>query len=172
MARRIPLTSLLWDAYIIQTRKQNQEDTRNRLAAQGRRSAWRRYHRAKTIETALPLVARLARDVKRLFAPHLDMRDLQQAGAVGLLKAAATYDPALGKFEAYAYFRIRGAIIDSQKRRTYREESCVSLEAITTNGWVPRQIGVDDAPLADEEGASSMTESERPRLVPVFSPRF
>jgi RNA polymerase sigma factor (sigma-70 family) len=101
----------------------------------------------------LPFVARLARDVKRLFAPHLDMRDLQQAGAVGLLKAAATYDPALGKFEAYAYFRIRGAIINSQKRRAYREESCVSLEAITTNGWLPRQIGVDDAPLADEVAA-------------------
>jgi RNA polymerase sigma factor (sigma-70 family) len=81
------------------------------------------------------------------------MRDLQQAGAVGLMKAAATYDPALGKFEAYAYFRIRGAIIDSQKRRTYREESCVSLEAITTNGWQPRQIGIDDAPLADEVAA-------------------
>jgi RNA polymerase sigma factor (sigma-70 family) len=103
-----------------------------------------------TIEAALPLVTRLAREVRRMFAPHIDIRDLQQAGAVGLMKAAKDYDPALGKFEAFAYFRIKGAIIDSQKRRVYREERNVSLDAIEANGWVPRPLGIDDAPLADE----------------------
>jgi RNA polymerase sigma factor (sigma-70 family) len=85
--------------------------------------------RAKRDRSAAAL-RRLAREVRRMFAPHIDVRDLQQAGALGLMKAAQGYDPALGRFEPYAYFRIRGAMIDSQKRRAYRNEACVSLQAM------------------------------------------
>jgi hypothetical protein len=45
-----------------------------------------------------------------MFAPHLDIRDLQQAGAIGLVNAANCYDPSRGDFERYSYFRVRGAI--------------------------------------------------------------
>src|SRR5262252_7141231 len=153
--RRTTLANRLWDTYVCSLMEQNHEHTRNTLCAAGRRGAWRRWHRERSILTSLPLVARLARDVRRMFASHLDVRDLTQAGAVGLLKAADAYDPALGKFEAYAYFRVRGAIIDSQKRRTYREEANVSLQALTTanDGWLPDQLERDRAPLADEVAA-------------------
>jgi len=145
----------LWDTYIGTIRQQNHEDTRNRLSAQGRRGAWRRWHRERSIVALLPLVARLARQVRRMFAPHLDIRDLTQAGAVGLAKAAETYDPALGHFAHYAYFRARGAIIDSQKRRTYREESHLSLQAIADpeDGWIPPELHTDNAPLPDAAAA-------------------
>jgi RNA polymerase sigma factor (sigma-70 family) len=86
-----------------------------------------------------------------MFAPHLDLRDLTQAGAVGLVSAADTYHPTRGDFAPYAYFRIRGAIIDSQKRRTYREEGHVSLQAIAEahDGWLPPELDTDPAALAD-----------------------
>jgi len=35
----------------------------------------------------------LANECRRMFARHLDIRDLQQAGAVGLMKAAETFNP-------------------------------------------------------------------------------
>jgi RNA polymerase sigma factor (sigma-70 family) len=98
------------------------------------------------------MVERIGRNVKWMFAQHLDFNDLKQAGAVGLVAAANAYDPARGDFEPYAYFRIRGAIIDSQKRRAYREEQNISLHAITEmNAGIlpPRLDQIDRAPLAD-----------------------
>ncbi len=87
-----------------------------------------------------------------MFAPHLDLRDLVQAGSVGLVAAGNAYQPDKGDFEPYAWFRIRGAIIDSQKRRVYREERNVSLHAIAEahDGWLPPALDTDPAPLADE----------------------
>ncbi len=77
------------------------------------------------------MVERVARDVRWMFSPTIDVRDLAQAGAIGLCKAAASFEPAragAAGFDSYAWFRVRGAIIDSQKRRAYREEQNDSLE--------------------------------------------
>lgn len=77
------------------------------------------------------MVERCARDVRWMFAAHLELQDLTQAGTVGLVKAANAFQPALASkagFDAYAWFRVRGAIIDSQKRRVYREEQNESLD--------------------------------------------
>ena len=164
---RKPLSKALWDTYIGISRQQNHIDTRKTLSSAGRRGAWRRWHRERSIVALLPLVTRLARDVRRMFAPHLDVRDLAQAGAVGLMKAAQTYDPALGKFEAYAYWRARGAIIDSQKRRAYREERHVSLQAVADpdDGWLPAELQCDRAPLADEMAAREQMKRRVARAI-------
>jgi RNA polymerase sigma factor (sigma-70 family) len=114
--------------------------------------AWRRWQRENQVIDLLPMVDRIARNVKWMFAPYLDFRDLTQAGSVGLVHAANSYHPAKGAFEPYAWFRVRGAIIDSQKRRVYREESNVSLQGMAEahDGWLPPALDTDPAPLADE----------------------
>lgn len=94
------------------------------------------------------MVRRVAREVRWMFSPTIDIRDLEQAGNVGLVKAANAYRPSRASkdgFEPYAYFRVRGAIIDSQKRRAYREERNVSLQAIAAanDGWLPPSLDTD-----------------------------
>jgi RNA polymerase sigma factor for flagellar operon FliA len=61
--------------------------------------------------------------------PHgrswLDVDDLITAGIIGLIDALEKFDPGLGrKFSTYAYFRIRGAVLDE-------------LRAMD---WVPRSV--------------------------------
>ena len=153
--RLIPIALVaraLWDSNVRQLRQQNQVHLSQTLSNAGKCGAWRRWHREQAILAALPACERIARDVRWMFAAHLDLRDLTQAGTVGLMKAAAAYNPAragAAGFESYAYWRVRGAIIDSQKRRTYREEENVSLQGIAAaaGGWLPPALDTD--PSAD-----------------------
>jgi len=61
---------------------------------------------------------------------QIPFEDLIQSGYVGLIQAASNphYDPAQGSFARFAYLRIRGAIIDANKRQAYREELHDSLD--------------------------------------------
>ena len=154
------LTNNLLDCWVLMRREANQEVTRKTLSDAGRLGAWRRWHREQAIVALLPMVDRIALRVKWMFSPCIDLRDLKQAGTVGLVKAANAFHPALASaagFEPYAYFRTRGAIIDSQKRRAYREEQNLALSHVT------RRCGVElagertlldtlahPAPLVDE----------------------
>jgi RNA polymerase sigma factor (sigma-70 family) len=106
------------------------------------------------------MVLKIAKNVRWMFALYIDVRDLIQAGNVGLVNAANSYDPEKGSFEPYAWFRVRGAIIDSQKRRVYREELNVSLQGIaeSNDGWLPPALDTDRGALPDE-----MAEAEELR---------
>jgi RNA polymerase sigma factor (sigma-70 family) len=143
----------MWDYSVFNSRQCNQQDLTDTLSAAGQRGAWRRWKREGAILALQPNVERIARNVKWMFAPHIDLRDLTQAGNVGLCKAADAFRPALAplaELEPFAFFRIKGAIIDSQKRRTYREESYVSLQGIqaANNGWLPAALDTDPGPDA------------------------
>ncbi len=69
----------------------------------------------------LPMVRHIAHKV----APYLsgnvvEMEDLISAGTVGLVKAARAYDPDKNtEFRTYAYIRVRGAIIDELRGRSF-----------------------------------------------------
>jgi RNA polymerase sigma factor (sigma-70 family) len=94
---------------------------------------------------------------------HLDIEDLRQAGFVGLVEAASRYKPELGVFAHYAYFRVRGAMIDAHKRVAYRNDTLQSLDSL--NGWgssaaaerfngvVPGSLTPDLGPGPDELAA-------------------
>ena len=99
----------------------------------------------------MPEVRRIARRVRHLFTHHVEMDDLIQAGMLGLVTAANRYDPRVGAFAPYAYWRIRGEMVDSQKRRAFKEATHASLDAIrdANAGWLPPKIDTDPAPLAD-----------------------
>lgn len=127
----IRLEVALWDAYVSQTRQRNHAITRKTLSDAGKLGSWRRWKKQAAILSQVPIVKRIARTESRKFAAHLDLRDLVQSGMVGLLEASDRYRPGRGGgFPQFAYFRIRGAIIDANKRRAYREELNDSLDRL------------------------------------------
>lgn len=57
--------------------------------------------------------------------PSLSLDDLESCGVLGLLEAVEKYDPDMGRdFEAYAYHRIRGSMLDEIRKVS----------------WVPRSM--------------------------------
>jgi RNA polymerase sigma factor for flagellar operon FliA len=97
----------------------------------------------------LPMVQKTARKMARRLPPHVVVEDLVSAGVVGLLEAFARFDASrCDCFEAYAAFRVRGAMLDEMRRsdlmardaRTasrQREETASRLEA--SLGRQPRE---------------------------------
>jgi RNA polymerase sigma factor for flagellar operon FliA len=73
------------------------------------------------IETHMHLVPPLAKRIRRRLPPTFELDDLKSAGYLGLLHAAETYKPTTQvPFHVYARYKIRGAILDSVRRRAYR----------------------------------------------------
>jgi RNA polymerase sigma factor for flagellar operon FliA len=72
-----------------------------------------------------PLVKRIAHHLMARLPPTVQVDDLMQAGMLGLLDAARSFDGSLGaSFETYAGARIRGAMLDEVRR----------------NDWAPRSV--------------------------------
>jgi RNA polymerase sigma factor for flagellar operon FliA len=71
----------------------------------------------------MPLVKRLAHQMKAKLPPSVEVDDLVQAGMIGLLDAINRYEDNHGaQFETYAVLRIRGAMLDE----------------LRSNDWMPR----------------------------------
>lgn len=69
------------------------------------------------------LINRLAAEVKRDVGPGAEVGDLWGFGWIALLEVKETFDPERGSFEAYAYFRVKGAMLDGCRKMaglTYR----------------------------------------------------
>jgi RNA polymerase sigma factor for flagellar operon FliA len=88
------------------------------------------------VEEYRPLVLRIARQVKSKLPPSVNLDDLIQEGMIGLLDAANKFSAQEGvSFEAYASFRIRGAIFDACREADFmprgaREKEHRILQAI------------------------------------------
>ncbi|MGC9453856.1 MAG: sigma-70 family RNA polymerase sigma factor [Phycisphaerae bacterium] len=68
----------------------------------------------------LPLVRHVVSKVTARLSHRRDIDDLISAGTLGLVKAARAYDPSQEtSFKTYAYIRIRGAVIDELRGRTF-----------------------------------------------------
>jgi RNA polymerase sigma factor for flagellar operon FliA len=71
----------------------------------------------------MPLVKRLAHQMKAKLPASVEVDDLVQAGMIGLLDAIGRYEDDHGaQFETYAVLRIRGAMLDE----------------LRSNDWMPR----------------------------------
>jgi RNA polymerase sigma factor (sigma-70 family) len=126
------------------------------------RSARAKKKREKLVLDHAFVVIKIAKTVHRSMT-HVDIQDLEQAGFVGLLEAADRYETTKGVFEHYAYFRVRGAMIDAHKRSAYRDETMTSLEQLnfvqnltggTSKRELPLIIPIDRAPLPEAAAAT------------------
>ena len=65
-----------------------------------------------------PYIEKVARRLARRLPAHFEIDDLVSAGAIGLMEAAGRFDPKRAdRFEAFALFRIRGAMLDDLRAR-------------------------------------------------------
>ncbi|HJV88474.1 MAG TPA: RNA polymerase sigma factor FliA [Noviherbaspirillum sp.] len=77
------------------------------------------------LEAHVPLVKKLAHQMKAKLPPSVEVDDLIQAGMIGLLDAIGRYEETHGaQFETYAVQRIRGAMLDE----------------LRNSDWLPRGI--------------------------------
>lgn len=107
----------------------------------------------------LACVEKVARRLARKLPRHVDVDDLRSAGMLGLIEAAERFDPSRGeKFEAFAEFRIRGAMLDDLRSRDSLSRDmrrvCSALRDATAA--LSNQIGrtPSDAELAAHLGVS------------------
>jgi RNA polymerase sigma factor FliA len=112
---------------------------------------------------SLPWARHYARSCATNLPAHLDRDDLQSAGVLGYLRAAARYDPTRGaSFRGYCAVRIRGAVLDelrrwdwaprsihkNQKRITSVTSSLKEhLERDPTRPELAEALGLDEAEL-------------------------
>ncbi|MBO6937286.1 MAG: sigma-70 family RNA polymerase sigma factor [Deltaproteobacteria bacterium] len=112
---------------------------------------------ADFVEEYRPLVASIAQKIRARFELRAEMDDLMAYGFAGLLEARRRYDPTRGvQFNSFAYYRIRGAIIDGVRdggflsRRAYKQ-----LKAAEAALYVGESIGearaADPKARADKE---------------------
>ena len=74
----------------------------------------------KWILENLPMVSRMARKIASYLTKEADMEDLISAGTLGLVRAARAYDSGKDtEFKTYAYIRVRGAIIDELRAKSF-----------------------------------------------------
>ncbi|KKL24849.1 hypothetical protein LCGC14_2411230, partial [marine sediment metagenome] len=74
----------------------------------------------KLILRHLPMVRHIVQKVAAHLPRRWDVEDLVSAGTLGLVRAARQFDPARGtEFSTYAYIRIRGAVIDELRQRSF-----------------------------------------------------
>ena len=74
----------------------------------------------KLILDHLPLVRHIVHKVSAHLASKVDIEDLVSAGTLGLVKAARAFDPDRdAEFKTYAYIRVRGAVIDELRQRSF-----------------------------------------------------
>ncbi len=132
----------------------------------------RDFHSTKTVATRLnqadrdllitshmDLVGYVVRSVQTSLPAQVDREELESAGYLGLIDAAAKFDVSKHvQFRSYAQFRIRGAVLDSLRmtdwspralRRKGREIEQAMQDASQRNGGV-----ATEAEIANELGVS------------------
>lgn len=106
-----------------------------------------RARRDALVDAHLPLVRQIAQSVARSLPPSFDLDDLIAEGNLALLHCATRFKPdAFGNppFAAYARNRIRGAILDSVRRRHYLEATRPSIDDVTPASCAPVvEISID-----------------------------
>src|SRR6266481_3234796 len=114
--------------------------------------------RDNLINETLPLIKHIAHRVATRLPANIEMRDLINAGVIGLLDAIEKFEPERNvKFKTYAEVRIRGAILDSLRNldwapRSLRKKS-KDLERIYAD--LSQKLG---RPATDEEVSEAMGE--------------
>ena len=90
------------------------------LASQVARSADGAENITSLTSQHVGLVHHVARQLSRRLHDKVDLDELVSAGSIGLMQAAASYEPARGlTFSTYAVPRIRGSMLDELRRHDH-----------------------------------------------------
>lgn len=81
----------------------------------------------RLIEGNVALVEHITKRVTASFPRHVERDELARAGMLGLVEAAARFDPARGRFATFAGRRIEGAILDEVRRGSWAPRSVRSI---------------------------------------------
>lgn len=121
----------------------------------------------RSMNEYLPLVRGVARRFVYRLPAHMEFLDLVSIGTLGLLDAAAKYDPCRQtKFETYATWRVRGAIMDEMRFQASRGTKTVSLidceELIDPDAPDPfSEAGLSELKAIVAEALSELPKRER-----------
>lgn len=108
-----------------------------------------------------PLVKKVAYRIVGRLPDSVDVEDLIGAGMVGLITAVDRYDPSRGPFDAFAEWRIKGAILD--ELRTYDHLTRTQRQKASAVEKMRRQLQQElgrDATIEEiaEAGAFELTD--------------
>ena len=110
----------------------------------------------KWILDHLPLVRHVVQKIIGHLSCQTDVEDLISAGTVGLVKAARAFDPTHdAEFKTYAYVRIRGAVLDELRGRSFVPPSMHQQIRQLRETYQRLGNGLGRSP-ADEELAEAM----------------
>jgi RNA polymerase sigma factor (sigma-70 family) len=106
--------------------------------------------RNKLVEDHTTLAVRIARSVASSLPLH--MRDeLPAVARTALIQAAETFDAAFNvPFAFYMQQRVRGACVDSVRRRHYRNSNAAGLDQETSEARQDTEASIEQQLIADE----------------------
>src|SRR4051812_48021465 len=108
------------------------------------------------ITETLPLIKHIAHRLATRLPNNIEIRDLINAGVIGLLDAIEKFEPERNiKFKTYAEVRIRGAILDSLRNLDWAPRSLrkKSRDLERTYADLSQKL---DRPATDEEVSEAM----------------
>jgi RNA polymerase sigma factor FliA len=118
--------------------------------------SWNGMTRDEVILKFSPMVKYVAGRISMKLPESVELDDLIQVGILGLIDAVSKYDPKRGiKFQTYAEFRIRGAILD-ELRATDWVPRAVRQVASQIQGIYQDIEGKKGSPAEDEDVAERM----------------
>jgi RNA polymerase sigma factor for flagellar operon FliA len=103
-----------------------------------------------------PLIKYIATRIAARLPMHIEIQDLINSGVLGLMDAIEKFDPEKAvKFETYAEYRIKGAILDSLRALDWVPRSVRKVATLLENTYVDleKKLG---RPAHDEEVAEAM----------------
>lgn len=113
------------------------------------------------VEEHRPFVARIVKRVTNQYNIDADADDLMAAGMRGLVEARARFDPSRGvKLKSFAYYRIRGAVIDQVREQGYLPAHVYAkVRASEAADHVGEQELESGQPLTDEQAANRLEDA-------------
>jgi RNA polymerase sigma factor for flagellar operon FliA len=105
------------------------------------------------------LVRAIARGLQRSFPSYIELEDLIAYGQIGLTQAARDWDPSRGiQFSTYAYYRIRGAILDGGHKMVWLHRPASAAVRFQRHSNEVLSQGAEDAETAAVDEATWLAE--------------
>lgn len=128
--------------------------------------------RDRLVLAHVPMARAIARKARRQFPPSIETDDLTQEALVGLLRMAGRFAAGYRKagyakpvtFAAFAFRGVKGAMIDSNRRRHYTAATHLPLsKAGEAGAWPAEDARIDGERLAGrlKDAVGALPERER-----------